>query len=353
MVIEGLAESLVNGDELSARNTVDGRITAPTDEDWIDFHADVASHSTWLHMGAEQISAGSLGLLILNGGMATRFGNVVKGTVSVDGGRSFLGWKLRDAMDAAQRVGGPPPIVILMNIEATHEPTLEHLEAHDFFGYPRERVWSFLQCWSVRFRPDGSLYRDGHGRVSYHGPGHGDVVSCLQSSGLLERFRDLGGRHLLLSNVDNIVARVDPALFGAHLAHAEPISVEVVERWDGDQGGAPYFVDGRLQIIESFRLPRSMDVTAVSVFNTNTFWFDVDALLQPVALTWFAVAKNLQGETVIQFERLVGEITGHIDSAFIRVPRCGLESRFIPIKTPVDLEASRAAILEAMNATRE
>lgn len=352
-VIEALAGQLAAGVDLAAANIIDGEIIPPPTGAWLDFSSSAADHATWHRRGMEHLRAGHLGLLVLNGGMATRFGNVVKGTVTVDGSTSFIGWKLKDALAVARRAGAEPPIVILMNSEATHSATMEHLDVHNFFGYPKERLWTFRQCWSVRFTPDGSLYRDQDGSVSYHGPGHGDVITCLKDSGLLERFRSLGGRQLLLSNVDNIVAKVDPALFGAHLDHDQAISVELVDRWEGDQGGAPYVVDGRLQIVESFRLPAALEVAGVPVFNTNTFWLDVEALRTPVALTWFAVTKNLGGSDVIQFERLVGEITGHIESKFIRVPRSGAASRFIPIKTPVDLERSRAAMLEAMNTTWE
>mgnify|MGYP001351879310 CR=1 FL=1 len=342
---EALGQRLANGDDLIAANRVLGRVEAPEADSWLDFSETEAEYTAWLEGGSKAIQSGALGLVILNGGMATRFGNVVKGTVDVAAGLSFLGLKIRDALRAAASVGGEPPIIILMNSKATHEDTLKHLADNAFFGYPQNRIWSFLQCWAVRFKPDGSLFLNEEGEASFYGPGHGDVVFGLKDSGLLERFLGAGGRHLLLSNVDNAVARVEPALFGLHLAQGAAVTVEVVDRFPGDQGGAPYRVDGHLQIIEGFRLAADAQLDEVPVFNTNTFWLDAAALAGPAELTWFAVPKRVDGEEVIQFERLVGELTSFTDSAFVKVARLGESSRFIPVKTPADLDMSRGAIL--------
>jgi UTP--glucose-1-phosphate uridylyltransferase len=138
-----------------------------------------------------------------------------------------------------------------------------------------------------------------------------------------------------------------PVILGWHLARSEAVTVEVVEKLEGDAGGAPARVDGRLQIVESFRFPPDFDQAQIPVFNTNTFWFGVEALAQAVDLTWFMVRKKVDGLDAVQFERLIGEITGFADSAFLRVEREGPASRFVPVKTPEDLAENRARMLAA------
>ena len=67
-------------------------------------------------LGREAIAAGRLGVVVLNGGMATRFGGVVKGVVPVLGqSRTFLGLVAedlllhrREAADADGHGGGRP-----------------------------------------------------------------------------------------------------------------------------------------------------------------------------------------------------------------------------------------------------
>jgi UTP--glucose-1-phosphate uridylyltransferase len=329
------------------KNHVTGVLVGPGVGDICVLPTDSAELAVHRQRGEAALRAGAAGIVVLNGGMATRFGGVVKGVVEVEGGRSFLGLKLLDALRAAESVGGPPPVVILMNSRATAEATQAHLEANDWFGYPAERVWSFEQHQLVRLAPDGRVFRDAEGRASFYGPGHGDLLPCLRKSGLLDRFAAAGGETLLMSNVDNTLATLDPALLGWHLAAGAEMTVEVVPKYEGDAGGAPVYVDGHLQIVEGFRFPPDFDQSVSPVFNTNTMWFSMAALRSDAELTWFTVSKRVERQPVVQFERLVGQLTASVPSAFLEVPREGCGSRFVPVKTPEDLERERAAICSA------
>ncbi len=63
-------------------------------------------------LGASSIASGQLGIVILNGGMATRFGGVVKGIVGMLGqGRSFLALKFEDVTDIVRVLTEPSPVV--------------------------------------------------------------------------------------------------------------------------------------------------------------------------------------------------------------------------------------------------
>ena len=303
--------------------------------------------STHQERGASAIRNSQVALLVLNGGMATRFGGVVKGTVEVADGVSFLGLKLRDALRVSTSVGGQPPRIFLMNSEATDAGTREHLEANDYFGYPRARIHSFKQLWAARLTPEGAVFLDDDGQASMYGPGHGDVGPCLVASGLLGRFVEEGGHTLLLSNVDNVVATLCPALLGAHLSAGSEITVEVVEKWAGDAGGAPALLNGRVQIMESFRFPEDFDQASIPVFNTNTFWLSSRALSAEAPLSWFVVHKKVDGRPAVQFERLVGELTSTFESTFVVVPRAGLAARFIPVKCQEDLDTERDLLMAA------
>ena len=77
--------------------------------------------------GKAALTRGEVAAAVLNGGMATRFGGVVKGIVDAYGGRSFLEWKLLDA----ERAGVP---LVVMNSFATDEATRYFVAAH---GLPR------------------------------------------------------------------------------------------------------------------------------------------------------------------------------------------------------------------------
>ena len=48
----------------------------------------------------------------------------------------------------------------------------------------------------------------------------------------------------------------------------------------------------------------------------------------------------------MQIEHLVGEVTRWLSSNFLRVRRSGKDTRFLPVKTPEDLDSAREEIAE-------
>ena len=262
--------------------------------------------------------------------------------------RSFLELKIRDLAGQAERAGGRIP-VFLMNSFATDERTREHLAEEDWYGYGEQNIRCFTQFISARMTKDGEVFRGQDGNPSWHGPGHGDFAPAFRQSGMLGEFLRAGGRTVFVCNVDNLGARVDPVLVGAHLASQCEATVEVAPKWPGDAGGAPYLYEGKLQLIEQLRYPDGFDSSVVDVFNTNTFHFDAESLDRDFDLGWYYVEKKVDGEPVVQVERLIGELTRFLRANFLRVTRTGTRSRFFPIKTREDLASGREEI-EAMYA---
>lgn len=304
---------------------------------WPDENGETARR--WTERGRAALAAGEVGAIVLNGGMATRFGGVVKGVVEVFGGFSFLGVKLR----GLRSLGEIP--VFLMNSFATAATSAQHLRKHQHFGLPESQIHPVVQRISMRLTPEGDLFRDSAGNVSFYAPGHGDVFDVIAESEALSRFKDRGGKCLLVGNVDNLGATLHPQILGAHLELDRPVTVEVTARAPGDTGGAPTLVGNRVAIIEGFRYPTDFDVGQIPVFNTNTFTINLDAFTN-YPMTWFRADKSVEGKPVVQFERLMGEVTSFVDAAYLEVPREGPEGRFLPVKTPDDLDALRP-MLEA------
>ena len=209
---------------------------------------------------------------------------------------------------------------------------------------------------ALRGRPRGlrlvglALFRDDAGALSPYAPGHGDLTFALRRSGLLVAFRSNGGRTLMMSNVDNLTATLDPAVIGAHEEAGAALTAEMAPKEPGDKGGAPARVDGKAQIVESFRFPEDFDQERIPVFNTNTFVLDAKSIDAEFPLTWFAVNKTIDGKPAVQFERLVGELTAFLDPAFLRVERHGPDARFQPIKSPEDMDKRRPDIVKALEA---
>jgi UTP--glucose-1-phosphate uridylyltransferase len=344
---DSLRKRLVEGRLGAAQNRIQGEVEPPKEGDLValpPLGGELRRSLT--ERGEQAMRQGEVAAVILAGGMATRFGGVVKAAVEVIDGRSFLELKLEDVRSVAKHAGARIP-VYLMTSFATDDAVREMARTLSTAQCP---ITVFPQLISLRVTPEGELFREDSGALSPHAPGHGDLTFALRRSGVLERFREESGRTLMMSNVDNLTATLDPAVIGAHLASGAALTAEMAPKEPGDKGGAPARVDGKPQIVEEFRFPESFDQERIPVFNTNTFVLDAAAIDREFPLTWFAVKKLVDGRPAIQFERLVGELTAFLDSAFLRVERHGPDARFQPIKTPEDIDKELPSIVEALRA---
>lgn len=335
-----LRENFLNGKLSIESNRIKAQIRAPRSQDLrILAKPDSDEGLRFAELGRDALARGEVGAVILNGGMATRFGGVVKGTVEVFDGMSFLGLKLREI----QRHGSHVP-VLLMNSFATDAKTTEHLKRHDYFGFDPSNLLTFCQNISIRLTHDGNIFRCEDEEESLYAPGHGDLSEAITRSGALEAFTKRGGKYLLMSNVDNVLATLDPIVIGMHIDAQKreiEMTVETVEKQPGDSGGMPALVDNHLQVVETFRFPTDFDQDSIPVFNTNTFLFNAAALQRDYDLSWFVVEKMISQTPAIQFERLAGELSAFMKADFLVVPRSSARSRFLPIKTREDLAQHR------------
>jgi len=295
--------------------------------------------------GAASLARGEWALVVLAGGMATRMGGVVKALLEAIEGHSFLDLRLREQDTSARRWGRRVPLW-LMTSAATDAPIRaalgDRLDQRD--------VAVVRQGLSLRLTPEGRLFRDADGRPSPYAPGHGDLPDVLRQSGLIERFLERGGRYLMITNLDNLGANLEPAYAGWFLEQQSACVCEVVDKVPADRGGIPVLVGGRTMVVEEYRLPSSFPPSRVEVFNTNTFHVDARSMLQPLELSWCAAHKQVGDQPAVQFERLLGEITAHLPTRFLRVPRSGVGSRFLPVKDHDDLRARRPEIERVVRA---
>jgi UTP--glucose-1-phosphate uridylyltransferase len=336
------ARSLTEGDtktRRTLRNRVKGQVRVPSASD-LPPSPTGAEAERLTTIGIAAMKRGALAFCVMAGGMATRMGGVVKALVPIVGDKTFLDVRLAENSHFSSIAGRPIPLWLMTSEATDHKlrDALSHAHAPD-------HVRTFTQNISLRLSLDGTLFRDAAGQPSTFAPGHGDLPDSLRRSGLLEDFVRSGGEVVWITNVDNLGATIDPSILGMFLESNKDVMVEVCPKVAGDKGGIPAWAEGKLQVLEEFRLPEGFDATAVRVFNTNTFLVRAKALLEArYASTYFEVEKTVDGRPAIQFERLLQELTANLDSGYVSIPREGTASRFEPIKDNDELERRRAAI---------
>ena len=288
-------------------------------------------------LGQEALNRGELGAVILSGGMATRFNyDRPKGCYPIFENQSFLELKVRWIRKVAPRM----PIFVMTSF-ATDEEVRRHFAEHGDFGAAPDQVRFFSQYRFPRLKPDGTRFQSADGSEDFAAPGHGDFPEAIASCGILDEFLTKGGKYLLFSNVDNLGATVDLAIVGWHIANRHEMTVEVAAKAPGDKGGAPARVNGKLQLVEGFAFPETFDQDSIPVFNTATYVFTAEALKRPCDLPWYVVDKKVDGETVIQFEHLAGDLSCHLETGYLEIDR---DERFIPVKSQSDVPEAQAKI---------
>ena len=324
------------------RNRLKGSVVPPGPSDIVDAPLPGSpGYERMREVGIGLLREGKVALCVLAGGMATRMGGVVKALVEAVPGHTFLDLRLAEQRALAALSGRKVPLW-LMTSEATRGPIEAALGAH----HDGVEVAVFEQCVAPRLTPEGNLFREDDGDYSIYATGHGDLPEALRESGLLRRFlADRGGGYVWMTNLDNLGATVDPAMLGWMAENEAPLMVEVVDKVGTDRGGVPVRWNDKRIIAEEFRLPLSLDANAIRVFNTNTFLCDAARLESLIFdFTFVEVEKQVQGRKAVQFERLLGEITVGIEPVFMRVPREGVASRFLPVKDNDELARRRPEI---------
>jgi UTP--glucose-1-phosphate uridylyltransferase len=295
----------------------------------------------------------------LNGGLGTSMGMThAKSLVEVKDGLTFLDIIVRQILELRRRHGARLPLV-LMNSFATRDDTLAALERYPDLA--SDVPLDFLQNKEPKLRADDltPVEWPDDPDLEWCPPGHGDLFTALQTSGLLEQLLDAGYEYAFMSNSDNLGAVLEPRILGWMAAEEIAWVSEVVDRTEADRKGghiARRREDGHLVLRETAQVPEEdqasfEDTGRWGHFNANNLWVDLRALARVLeeregvlGLPMIVNRKTVDPADpstpeVIQIETAMGAAVGVFDDArALRVPR----TRFAPVKTTSDLLVLRS-----------
>ena len=198
-------------------------------------------------------------------------------------------------------------------------------------------------------------------------PGHGDIYTALQTSGILEQLLDAGIKYAFISNADNLGATMDLSVLGYFAEKDASFMMEVADRTPADKKGGhlAQFKEGGLLLRESAQchdddVDAFQDITNYKYFNTNNLWVRLDRLkalmdanngivdLPLIQNSKTVDPRDATSPKVIQMETAMGAaISNFKDSIALRIPK----ARFTPIKTSNELLGlwSNAFVLDENN----
>jgi UTP--glucose-1-phosphate uridylyltransferase len=306
------------------------------------------------HEALEQVVA-----IKLNGGLATTMGlRHPKSLVEAREGLSFLDIIVGQTLALRRRHDIRLPLV-LMNSEATRAETMEALAQHPELdvGLPV----TFMQSVVPKLDADSlePVSWPSAPALEWAPPGHGDIYGALRRSGTLEALLDAGFRYAMISNIDNLGARVEPRI-AAHLGSQQiPFLMEVVIGTEAERKGghlARRRSDGQLVLRETAQIAPDDeqsfgDYRHWRYYNTNNLWVDLRALSDvlesgggvmelPLIVNRKTVdPRDASSPAVLQLESAMGAAIQSFPGAkLLCVPR----TRFVPVKTTNDLLVLRS-----------
>ncbi len=309
-------------------------------------------------------------LIKLNGGLGTSMGlDRAKTLLPVREGMTFLDLLVQQVLAARRHYGVPLPLM-LMNSFRTREDSLAALA-----GYPDLPVeglpLDFLQNSEPKLRADDltPVVWPSDPSLEWCPPGHGDLYTALESSGVLDLLVERGFRYASVANGDNLGAGPDATIAGWFAATGAPYAAEVCPRTANDRKGGHLAIrkrDGQLILRDSAQTtPEEMhfftDEFRHPFFHTNNLWLDLVVLRDTLAkrgnvlgLPMIRNEKTVDpsdpgSPKVIQVETAMGAAIEVFEGA---TAICVGRDRFLPVKTTNELLLVRSDAYQLDDAGR-
>jgi UTP--glucose-1-phosphate uridylyltransferase len=306
--------------------------------------------------GAAHLS--QVAVLKLNGGLGTSMGlDRAKSLLPVRDGLSFLDIIARQTLAFWRRHGVHVPLLLLNSFSTDADTRAVLARYPDLAG---ELPLTLLQSRAPKVLRDtlAPVNWPDDPELEWYPPGHGEVYTVLETSGMLDALLDRGYRFLFLSNVDNLGATLDLRILGYMARREAPFLMEVADRTDADRKGGHLArrQDGQLILREVAQcppgdMPAFQDIQRHRFFNTNNLWMSLPHLKQALRernnvleLPMICNAKTVDptqpdSPAVYQLETAMGAAIAIFPGAeALRVER----DRFLPVKLCSDLLGLRS-----------
>ena len=130
--------------------------------------------------------------------------------------------------DANRKYGVVIPWYIMTSKE-NNAATVEFLEKHNYFGYPKENVIIFKQSELPLVDVNGKLLISKDMKIKEASDGNGGTYSSLRASGCLANMKERGVKWIFIGSVDNALLKmVDPILLGLTIKNGAEIASKSV-----------------------------------------------------------------------------------------------------------------------------
>ncbi|MGO1383433.1 MAG: UTP--glucose-1-phosphate uridylyltransferase [Arachnia sp.] len=325
----------------------------------VDFLSDVEISDE-----AARDAIGQTVVIKLNGGLGTSMGlDKAKTLLEVRDGMNFLDLIVSQVTSARRTYDARVPL-LFMNSFRTDGDTLAHLAQYADLAVG-DLPLSFIQNQEPKLRADNLMpvTWDADPTLEWCPPGHGDLYTALEGSGVLGKLLDAGFRYACVSNGDNLGAAPNATIAAWFAESGAPYAAEVCRRSINDKKGGHLAIrksDGQLILRDTAQTaPEEMDYFTDEhrhpFFHTNNLWFDLgklrDTLLERESVLGLPMIRNEKtvdpadgsSTPVIQIESAMGAAIEVFEGA---TAICVERERFQPVKTTNELLLLRSDVYD-------
>src|ERR1017187_5673740 len=160
-VFEKMRVALLGAASAPGAERLSGSVTCPAAADLVELPPrDTEDGKALSAIGQAALARGEVGMVVLAGGMATRFGGVVKAVVEVVPGSSFLRLKLADIQSVASAAACTIPIFLMTSFATSDEIRRVMREVI----HPKTPIEILEQSVTMRLTSTGDMFHDALGR---------------------------------------------------------------------------------------------------------------------------------------------------------------------------------------------
>ncbi len=205
-------------------------------------------------IGKNAISAGTVAVVTVAGGLGTRLGaNMPKGTLPISPimGKSIFQLHAEKIQAMMKKYDTVIPWYIMTSLN-NDEMTRSFFEENRYFGLSTDNVSFFTQGVLPVIDLQGKLLMDSKNSIVTSPNGHGGTLLALKERGILSNMNNRGIKHIFYHQVDNILIKIaDPVYLGYHISAGAKMSPKVVQKTDPEEKvGIVGIKDGHLDTIE-------------------------------------------------------------------------------------------------------
>lgn len=317
--------------------------------------------------GIEVIKKNAFAVATMAGGQGTRLGfDGPKGTFQMDikGGPKYL---FEIIVDTLKRANEKYQVVIpwyIMTSKENNEQTIEFLEKHQYFGYPKESVKFFTQGELPLINEEGKLLIGEDAKVKMASNGNGSIFESMKVHGILEDMKKKGIEWVYIGSIDNVLLKmVDILLMGIAIEQGSKIATRSIFKCCPEERiGTLCKQNGKIKVIEYTEFPKKM-ITKVdengellygeSHVMCNLFHIDALELISNQKLPYHKAFKkytylNEKGEKIVpegpnayKFEYFIFDSFEYFNQ--ISILRGKREEDFAPVKNAEGVDSPQTA----------